>query len=162
MQQTLFILAGISSSGKSTYAQTLAQQTGAVIISTDSIRKELSGTEEDQSKNGLIFTVILPRRIHEALKEGKSVIVDATSLKPVDRANLSVRANFNTRLECHYTEPDVKRALKFQEGRQRKVPESVIHKQASKFVTPTYHEGFDRIYNITKDCEIVGLKQVTK
>lgn len=45
----LIMLVGVSYSGKSFYAELLAKQTGAVIVSSDAIRGELWGDENDSA-----------------------------------------------------------------------------------------------------------------
>lgn len=153
MPQTIYILAGISSSGKSTYANELAKKTGARIISTDAIRKELTGSEENQDKNGFIFTVVVPQRITKALQNGESVIFDAMSLKARDRKAILKLVPASVRKECHYIPADATRSLKLQEGRARKVPTDIILNQASRFVTPSISEGFNLVLNCLTGLE---------
>jgi len=148
--KTFYAIVGISGIGKSSYVKHLADKTGAVVICPDNIRAELCGNESDQSKNGLIFTVIVPKRIAAALNSGNRVIFDATSPDKMSRKAL-INLAVGVRKECHYFEPDVKRAIKQNALRDRKVPEDVIRKQAAKFVTPTHSEGFDIIYNVSKE-----------
>ena len=52
---TLTIMVGLPASGKSTIAKTLEEFGSVTIISTDGIRKELLGAEEDQTNPQLIF-----------------------------------------------------------------------------------------------------------
>lgn len=78
---------GIPGSGKSTLLRQLADETGAVYISTDQIRKELTGSEADQSRNPQVIKLMY-RRAHEALGAGEDVIIDATNAKVSDRRRL--------------------------------------------------------------------------
>ena len=53
---TLYIMCGLSGSGKSTIATQIANENpNTVIVSSDAIREELTGNENDQSKNEDVF-----------------------------------------------------------------------------------------------------------
>ena len=52
---TLTLMIGCPGSGKSTIAKKMAQNTGAVIVSTDAIRGELFGDENCQMNPRLVF-----------------------------------------------------------------------------------------------------------
>jgi len=74
----LVLVAGLPGSGKSYFARHLAQELSARYISSDQTRKSmgLSGHYDEKSKQK-----VYDRLYHladEALKEGRSVIVDAT------------------------------------------------------------------------------------
>ena len=81
---TLYVMVGYPGSGKSTYAQQLAQKVGADIVSTDAIRKELYGDESIQGQWPEIEER-LHQRMGDTLKGGRSVIMDATNLSPRNR-----------------------------------------------------------------------------
>lgn len=74
------ILIGISGSGKSTYAQELAaQNTDTIVVSTDAIRKEVTGNINDQTQNAVIHN-IADTNAAAYLSQGKDVIIDATNV----------------------------------------------------------------------------------
>jgi len=77
---------GISGSGKSTWIKTL-DTSNAVVVSPDEIRKELTGSISGQTKNTEVFALV-KQRAADALKAGKSVILDATNLNPVQRKDM--------------------------------------------------------------------------
>ena len=91
------VFMGLSGSGKSTIAKDFSSD--AVILRSDEIRKEATGTEKDVHRYGEvgegIYTPELTRQIYCALmdkavacaKAGKKVIVDATYLKANQRAH---------------------------------------------------------------------------
>ncbi len=83
----LHITVGIPGCGKSTFADVYGSQTGAIVISSDKLREELTGDVEDQSRNRDLFG-IMHQRIRACLYEGYSVLVDATNLKPEYRKDL--------------------------------------------------------------------------
>ena len=77
---TLYIMCGLSGSGKSTIATQITNENpNTVIVSSDAIREELTGNENDQSKNEDVFK-IFHKRIREYLIKGINVIADATNL----------------------------------------------------------------------------------
>lgn len=141
----LIMLVGVSYSGKSFYAEQLAKQTGAVIVSSDAIRGELWGDENDQRNPAKVFEVV-HSRIHNLLKEGKDVIYDATNLNCKRRMNflktIEKLAKRKTCVVVMATLDDIQtRAHK----RERKVPMEVVHRQITQFQCPNYYEGWDNI-----------------
>jgi predicted kinase len=139
------ILSGLPGSGKSTYAAQLAQEIEAEIVCPDTLRKEVTGSESDMSRDGYIWGSLVEERIKLiVLIHGKSVIFDATQINQKSRKSITYIAKQlkNIDLECHYFEPDVKVA-KFQNlKRDRKVPENIIDNFAMRWETPSLDEGF--------------------
>lgn len=94
---TLFITMGFCGCGKSTLAQSLAKISGSVVISSDIVRKGLAGIDccqhhfEDTDQG--IYSPEMTQNTYQAmyaqaedaLKEGYSVILDATFLKEHQR-----------------------------------------------------------------------------
>ena len=74
--QEFVMLVGLPASGKSTVANEYMGK-GYLIFSSDAIRKELFGDENDQTDNNLVFNT-LHNRIRTAMKDGFSVVYDAT------------------------------------------------------------------------------------
>ena len=70
-----YTLIGLSGSGKSSYNF----EEEVVKISSDSLRKELFGDENDQTHNAEVFNE-LHKRVILNLKNGKNVVYDATNL----------------------------------------------------------------------------------
>ena len=86
----LYMMCGISASGKSTIAKQIAEKENCIIVSSDDIRSEICpGGVSDQSKNEEVFQ-IFHRRIKENLLKGNNVICDATNITIKSR-----RAIFN-------------------------------------------------------------------
>lgn len=76
----LWIMCGISGSGKSTVAAQIAKENAnTVIVSSDSIREELTGNYADQEHNEEVFR-IFHDRIRRNLENKRNVIADATNL----------------------------------------------------------------------------------
>ena len=82
-----YMLIGIVGSGKSTYGKKFAAEIGATYISSDDIRQELTGNITDQSKNGVIFSRVIPDRITAGLSSG-DVVYDATNYNMKARKDL--------------------------------------------------------------------------
>jgi len=90
---TLFITVGVTGTGKTTLANNLARHTGAVIISSDIIRKELAGiplaehhfddynTGLYSSRNTQQTYDTMFQKAEHFLSKGQSVILDATFTK---------------------------------------------------------------------------------
>ena len=87
---TLHFLIGLPGSGKSTFAKKIAKDNFAVILSSDNIRKELFGYE-NQDNNGKVFEVMNNRAI-ELLENNIDVVYDATNLNEKKRRTIISRA----------------------------------------------------------------------
>ncbi len=84
------MLVGIPGSGKSTYLKKL-NIPNVIVVSPDNIRREITGSISDQSRNGDIRK-ITEERIDQYLSEGKYVILDATNV------NTKLRTSFINRI----------------------------------------------------------------
>ena len=138
--------------GKSTYAKNILKEDSSVIIvSSDAIRKELYGSEEDQSHNQEVFNEVF-KRTRDAIKDNKHCIIDSTNLSR--RRRIAFLKQFNN---CE------KRATVFaipfevccerNNSRERIVPQHVMDRMYHSFEPPHYAEGFD-------DIQIVGAGDV--
>ncbi len=163
------VLVGISGCGKSTFAKNLQEnftdQNGKpyIILSSDNIRKELTGDMNNQEHNEEVFT-LLHRRLKEQLRLKNSVIIDATNLKLKNR-----RAYLN----CIKKIPCFKTVFIFsvprrtceenQLKRDRKVPCEVLKRQEMSFEIPFYEEGWDKIFFVDSEGNIIkGLTDIKK
>ena len=125
---TLHILIGIPGCGKSTYARKLAETTGGRIVSSDGIRKELTGTEEYlyPELNRRVFE-IFHSRIADWIKES-DVIADATNIHVKDWRNAIALCPEGTPRKVYWFDirPDV--AMRRMDSRERKVPRDVVER----------------------------------
>lgn len=90
---TLYIMQGVSGSGKSYYAQQVHQQTGALIVSSDIERKRLFGIAPlhrvDEHQRHQLYSASMNQATYDclyqccqaALQAGLSIVADATFLK---------------------------------------------------------------------------------
>jgi uncharacterized protein len=81
----LILMSGLSGSGKSTVARTIASHKGAIQIRSDALRKHLAGIPLDQSASDRLYTAAMTQKTYDRLlelglilvKEGYTVILDA-------------------------------------------------------------------------------------
>ncbi|MBI2868034.1 MAG: AAA family ATPase [Chloroflexi bacterium] len=123
----LFITSGLVGTGKSTVAEGLAKAAGAVVISSDVVRKTLAGIPLAERRlegyqTGL-YDPAFSRRVYDELavqgrkllEQGKSVVLDASFGKAEERRRTvalaeATRAQLYV-LECLCAEPEVKTRL---------------------------------------------------
>lgn len=140
------MLIGVPAAGKTTWCKENPQ---IERISSDEIRKEwgiLGTSEEDKSKNALVFEEVL-KRAKKAAKENKDFAIDATNI------NSKRRIIFLKQFDCEkigvvFATP-IEECLKRNSKRERKVPEKVIGRMYRNFQPPAYEEGFNEINIIT-------------
>ncbi len=123
----LFITVGLVGSGKSTLAQVLARRLGLTVLSSDIIRKQLAGiapTEHrfEEVESGIYSAEFSQKTYNKMfseaesiLKEGDSVIMDATFLKSEERGKAAllaqrVGADFYV-IECRLDEANTRQRL---------------------------------------------------
>ena len=141
---SLIITVGIPGCGKSTLARQLkALGNVDIVISSDSIRDELTGDPENQEQNANVFRV-LNHRVAEALSQGLNVLVDATNLKPSYRNGLKALTllarvrNVQGPIECRAIRfadsADFDLCQKRNTSRERVVPEFVMQRFHAMFL----------------------------
>lgn len=157
---TLWVMVGLSGSGKSSVAKEIAEENpNTVIVSSDNIREELTGDYGNQENNEEVFKVF-HKRIREALENNTNVIVDATNITM--RSRRAIIENVKG-IECNkivYLIPKPFRQCKIDNlNRQHPVPEEVLDRQIRKFQIPFYEEGWDLIKrrDFLRDGEITIL-----
>lgn len=146
-KNTLIILAGISGSGKSTFAEMLERGSFARIC-PDLIRKALYGDESIQGNGKEVFDRAFDDLWYYGVN-GYDCVFDATNTTKKARKKVieQGRKHFDFIL-CYYFTPDLIKSQKQNLNRERQVPLEIIYKQFKKWETPTLDEGFDYV------CEI--------
>lgn len=148
--KALILLIGVPGCGKSTWAEFHKAifddpETPFEIVSSDAIRKELTGDEEEQGMNGKVFQVA-HERVKELLLKGTSVIFDATNCVPKYRKQLlKIADECHASKECVVFMTPLEDCLENNAKRDRNVPEAVIrryHDELYRFF-PTLEEGYD-------------------
>ena len=142
---TMTMFCGLPASGKSTYAEKLAKETDAIVLSSDAIRWELFGDETDQSHNQKVFQE-LHKRTKEWLCAGRDVIYDATNISSKRRrAFLNELTKIDCIKNCVIIATPYEQCLKNNRDRARQVPEWAIERMYRKWQTPHWFEGWDNV-----------------
>lgn len=127
---TLYIMVGISGSGKSTVAKYIARTKGAVIISPDFWRKKLTGDINNQESNALVWEVAYDEMVG-TLFAGFDVVFDATNTTTKARKLLLDRVATECKIVFVYVRADLDKALDRVKSRDngQVVPEAVVRRQ---------------------------------
>lgn len=143
----LYVMVGLPSAGKSTIAKCIAEQEDAMVVSSDKVRERLYGSEKIQGNPATVFHHV-HSDIYSVLREGKSVIMDATNLNSKRRIAFlrGIYQEFpdlETRcvlVLCNPAELEERDA-----ARERHVGPEVIYKMLHQFQPPHYYEGWTAI-----------------
>ena len=149
----LYVMCGISGSGKSAYAKSIqsSARNRIIIISTDELRAMLYGNASDQTDPELIFNMAYSM-IQMLLERDYDVIFDAMNLKARARKDLINRFRGIATMECVVCNVSAEEACHRQTLRERHVPEDIVFAQSKRMSIPTYDEGWDIItYNEDND-----------
>ena len=146
---TLYITVGLPGSGKSTYVKNFIKDKEIEYLSSDSLRAVYGKSEEDQTVTPLVFGHI-KRKVDEFLKDGKNVLVDATSVNRKERSDyINTAKKYGAKVVAIVFKMDrqglIDRNKKRGEQGGRVVPDWVIDKMLNKFEEPSYDEGIDVI-----------------
>ena len=161
-QQTVYVLCGCPGSGKSTWINQRYVWDYDALISRDSLRFNLLKPGEDYFSKESIVREMFYEGIEQATSPTNSnpapnIFIDATHLSPVARA--ATRCHING---CPYqiavsVEVPLNIALErnaLRTGRAL-VPESAIYNMYKRYEKPTLKEGFDEIWHIDAEGNIV-------
>ena len=145
---TLNIIIGIPGSGKSNYAKRYLLTNNSVYLSSDDIRVELYGFE-DQTHNDVVFETMKKRTLN-ALKEGKDVIYDATNLNKKRRSGIINEAHkLDAQVDAYLCCTPINIILERNITRaERQLPWDKLVQMIQSIEPPMYYEGFDNIYLI--------------
>ena len=141
------LLIGPPASGKTTLAGVLAELTGAEVLSTDRLRRELFGDAAVQGPWRDI-EALLHQRIQELVAAGTPVIVDATHARRPWRLVLTQALALPAPVEWigWWLYTPLSTCLQWNQTRQRLVPEPVIRELAAALADPIFGpsraEGF--------------------
>ena len=147
MNNTLYITVGLPGSGKSTYVKNFIKDKEIEYLSSDSLRAVYGKSEEDQTCTHQVFGHI-KRKVDEFLKDGKNVLVDATSVNRKERSDyINTAKKYGSKVVAIVFKMDrqglIDRNKKRGEQGGRVVPDFVIDKMLAKFEEPSYDEGID-------------------
>lgn len=171
----LIMFVGIPASGKSTQSAFYREQ-GYLILSSDEIREglmegadlECLNEKERSHIHSRVFEVIR-KRAGDALKQGRSVVVDATNLSRKRRMSfLEQFRRFSCVKKCvlFITPAEVCMERNRKRTGSARVPEDGMLRMLCNFECPNYWEGWDEIVPVADTtpyqfpfAEIRGLQQ---
>ena len=137
MGSGLLVTVGIPGCGKSTCLdQMLTSGTVDIVVSTDKIREQLTGDASNQDANGEVFRR-MHGRIRAALSVGTlNVAVDATNLRPQDRATVKSFAGPGVRaVALRFSDSeDFVTCQQRNSARDRVVPDDVMERFYQRFM----------------------------
>lgn len=146
---SLLMLVGLPGCGKSTYLNKHFKN--LPVYSSDAIREELTGSEENQEVNAKVFK-LLHQRVKDSLKNGISCAYDATNISWKRRkAFLQELNNIPCYKVCHIIATPFEVCLEQNKNRDRVVPYFVIERMYKNFDIPWYNEGWDDIQVVYAD-----------
>jgi predicted kinase len=143
MPTELVILVGLQGSGKSTFYRTFFAATH------DWVSKDRLRNNRRPARRQLHL-------IEEALREGRSVVVDNTNATAADRAELIALArSLGARVVGYYFESRLDECLERNRQREGKarVPDVALYATCKRLQVPTRAEGFDRLFYV---CPMEG------
>lgn len=144
----LIFLIGVPGSGKTTFSQKLEKK-GYKVHSSDAIRKELFGDENEKSNPKDVFN-LLHKRIFKDINEGKNIVYDACN------TSIKLRKKFLNKLKKQNQKLDIIAVLFTvakedciirDKNRNRTVGVKVIERMYNQLKNgpPTIEEGFSEI-----------------
>lgn len=144
---TLYITVGLPGSGKSTYAKEFIKGKDIEYLSSDELRAVYGKGEDDQTVTPIVFGHI-KRKVDEFLKDGKNVLVDATSVNRKERSDyIKTAKKYGAKVVALVFKMDrqglIDRNKKRGEQGGRIVPDWVIDKMLAKYEEPSFDEGID-------------------
>ena len=150
----LICMVGLPASGKSTFSKELSEKYNAVILSSDSIREELYGDENEQGDAKEVFE-LLHRRVNEYLSQGKNVVYDATNINRKRRIHLIKNEIKADEYICYYMNSPIGMCIHNDSQRGRTVGFDVINRMYKTMQIPIKSEGWDDVI-IHNDIEPIN------
>jgi predicted kinase len=143
----LIMMIGFPGAGKSHRAKEL-KRIGYVVHSSDAIRKEKLGNENDQSANNYVFNLMRSRTIDD-LKDGKNVVYDATNLnRKIRKHTLNTFKKYVNNIKALVVLRPIDDIWKY--NLERGFPEDKLKAYLRSFNPPSKEEGFTEIeYHIS-------------
>ena len=140
---TIFVTIGAPLCGKSTWRNDfLKTHPNTLVVCPDDIRKELTGSISDQSRNAEVFQTAYNRLQHAISIQVNRIIFDGTNIRPQTRDEIFDIAGQNP---VHYVIFDVP----LDELKRRKIADAERIKAGERSDVPD--DVIERFYNQLKD-----------
>ena len=148
----LYVMIGIPASGKSAFTVDFAKR-GYNILSSDEIRERIFGEgfpADEKERNRLKSAVfnLIRKEARAMLKDGESVVIDATNLNRKKRIKL---LSYFNEVPCHkkamlfITSPEVCKERNKMRPIGKRVPSEYMDRLMRGFEVPVLGEGWDEI-----------------
>lgn len=145
------MMIGLPGSGKSTYANLLVRETGAVILSTDNIINVLACMKSKSYNQVFSDTIDIATRLYNAYIDyhiylGSDIILDRTHTTMTSRAKVLPRFKGYNKVAIFM---DIDSDLAYERNLDRKdkvISEKVFLQMKAGLLEPNLVEGFDEIY----------------
>ncbi len=138
----LVIFVGLQASGKTSFYQARFARTHELVS------KDRMPNNRNPTRRQLVL-------VEEALRAGRSVVVDNTNARAADRLPLVVLGHaLGARVVGYYFESRVEDCLERNRGRAGKarVPDVALYATRKRLEAPSYAEGFDALYFVRMDA----------
>ena len=164
MKKHLYLMMGVSGSGKSTYVKNILKY-GDIYISRDEIRYSLLTEEDDYfaKENEVIKTFI--DNIDKSLINEEycgDVYADATHLSPKSRAQILNKLKNKDKVSVIYL--DIPLNIILERNAQRKgralVPENVVRRMYNSIILPTKAEGIEKLIIIDENQKVKEVRKL--
>jgi len=130
LKPVIFVVGGLSGTGKSTLARGIANEYGAIHVQADAVRKHLNGIAVSERAPENLYTPAVSRetykgmiqRVEDIIRAGMPVVMDGTYMAPYQRIGIEKLAiEIGTPIEGFWLKTD----LRVQEDRVRQRVNSV-------------------------------------
>lgn len=160
----LIVMVGPPACGKSTLSKKLAEATGAKVVSSDEVRKDILGDESIQKNNEAVFEEVYSR-LEDLGSYGQDAILDSTNCSGGYRKEMlkRLRKTFGRVFGVCYNGP-VYTCISRNAERDRVVPEDVIirmHDAMRGKNRPSLEDGFDCLMTFDEAMIEMGVMEET-
>lgn len=157
MKPKLYMMCGISGSGKTTFAKKFAEENDLYYICPDDFYKMLNGDDRIHTNEFEVWMTLF-RALHMAEQQGRNTIFDTNNPTHVSRLQiLDWFPGFEFHLIYIYAAPEL--CLKNNSSRRRVIPEDEMKRMIRTFEPPSEYEVL-KYASVTKleNVDNTGLK----